>query len=117
MADHTQLIQLFLNLLSNSLKFRSNQPLIVHIGAEKQKNEWLFFVRDNGIGFDLQFRDRIFVLFQRLNLRDEYPGTGVGLAISKKIIERHGGKIWVDSQIGQGTTFYFTIPAKEDKCL
>ncbi|MDD1428316.1 ATP-binding protein [Dolichospermum sp. ST_sed9] len=112
MADETQLIQLFLNLINNAIKFRSSQPLNIHIGVKKLENEWLFFIQDNGIGIDPQFSDRIFMIFQRLYTRDEYPGTGMGLTICKKIIEYHRGRIWVESQLGQGATFYFTIPIK-----
>ncbi|BAZ47593.1 multi-sensor signal transduction histidine kinase [Nostoc sp. NIES-4103] len=110
MAGSTQLMQLFQNLIANAIKFRSDQPPQIHIGAERLEDEWLFFVRDNGIGIDPQFSDRIFVIFQRLHTRDEYPGTGMGLAICKKIIECHRGRIWVESQLGEGATFYFTIP-------
>ncbi|NES99643.1 MAG: GAF domain-containing protein [Sphaerospermopsis sp. SIO1G1] len=111
MADGTQIMQLFLNLIGNAIKFRSHQPPQIHIGTERLEDEWLFSIEDNGIGIDPQFSDRIFVIFQRLHTRDEYPGTGMGLAICKKIIECHRGKIWVESQFGQGATFYFTIPA------
>ncbi|BAZ33264.1 multi-sensor signal transduction histidine kinase [Cylindrospermum sp. NIES-4074] len=110
MADSTQLMQLFQNLIGNAIKFRSDKPPQIHVGAERLEDEWLFFVRDNGIGIDPRFSDRIFIIFQRLHTRDEYPGTGMGLAICKKIIECHRGRIWVESQLGQGATFYFTIP-------
>ncbi len=110
MADGTQLMQLFLNLIGNAIKFHSDKAPEIHIGASRLEEEWLFSVRDNGIGLDPQFSDRIFVIFQRLHTRDEYPGTGMGLAICKKIIECHRGRIWVESQLGEGATFYFTIP-------
>jgi two-component system, chemotaxis family, sensor kinase Cph1 len=110
MANETQLIQLFLNLISNAIKFRSSQPPKIHISAKRLEDEWLFSIQDNGIGIDPQFSDHIFVIFQRLHTRDEYLGTGMGLAICKKIVECHRGRIWVESQLGQGATFYFTIP-------
>jgi chemotaxis family two-component system sensor kinase Cph1 len=110
MADSTQLMQLFQNLIGNAIKFRSDKPPEIHVGAIRTEDEWLFSVKDNGIGFDPQFSDRIFVIFQRLHTRDEYPGTGMGLAICKKIVECHRGRIWVESQVGEGATFYFTFP-------
>lgn len=110
MADKTQLMQLFQNLIGNAIKFRSDKKPEIHIGASRQEDNWLFYVSDNGIGIEPQFSDRIFVIFQRLHTRDEYQGTGMGLAICKKIIECHRGKIWVESQLGDGATFYFTIP-------
>ena len=110
MADKAQIVILFQNLVSNAIKFHGDREPKVHVSGESQKEQWLFSVKDNGIGIDPQFQDKIFVIFQRLNPREEYEGTGIGLAIAKKIVERHGGKIWFDSQVGQGTTFYFTIP-------
>jgi light-regulated signal transduction histidine kinase (bacteriophytochrome) len=111
MADELQMVQLFQNLIGNAIKFRNKENPQVHVSARPEGNEWVFSVRDNGIGIDPQFHDRIFVLFQRLHGREEYPGTGIGLTVSKKIVERHGGRIWLESEQGKGTTFYFTIPS------
>ena len=109
-ADKTQLGQVFQNLISNALKFRSKKPPAIHVGAPRVEGEWLFRISDNGIGIDPKDAERVFVIFQRLHSRDEYPGTGVGLAICKKIVEYHGGKIWIESEPGKGSTFCFTIP-------
>lgn len=109
-GDASQLAQVLQNLLSNALKFRGKEPPVVSISAGREGYLWRFAVKDNGIGIDPQFKDRIFEAFQRLHGQQEYPGTGIGLAICKKIIERHGGKIWLEAGPSQGSTFYFTLP-------
>lgn len=112
MADGIKLTELFQNLLSNAITFHSDSTPQVHIGAELTDEGWRFSVRDNGIGIDMRHADRVFLMFQRLQKREDYPGTGIGLAIAKKIVELHGGRIWVESRPGEGTTFYFTLPIK-----
>lgn len=112
-GDDLQMTQLLQNLIGNAIKFRGPTPPRIHVGVRKQDAHWLFFVRDNGIGMDPQYAERIFAIFQRLHSRDEYPGTGIGLAICRKIVEQHGGRIWVDSEPGKGATFYFTLQPGE----
>lgn len=111
-ADDTQLGQLFQNLIGNAIKFHGDQPPRISVQADRAEDEWVFSVSDNGIGMDSQYFDRIFVVFQQLHTSDKYSGTGIGLAICKKIVERHGGRIWVESTPGVGTTFYFTLPVR-----
>jgi PAS domain S-box-containing protein len=112
-GDFTQLVQLFQNLIGNAIKFRGDGMPVVEISVAKDEAGWLFRVQDNGIGIHSAYFDRIFLVFQRLHSRQDYPGTGIGLAICKKIVERHAGRIWVESEPGQGTTFCFTIPSRE----
>jgi PAS domain S-box-containing protein len=111
-ADSGQLTQLFQNLIGNAIKFRRREPPRIHVSAERRAKEWVFSVRDNGIGIEPQHLDRIFVIFQRLHTAAEFPGTGIGLAICKKIAERHGGHLWVTSEPGAGSVFYFSIPVE-----
>lgn len=110
-GDGVQLLQLLQNLIGNALKFRRDEPVRIHIGAERQDDRWLISVRDNGIGIEPQYAERIFLIFQRLHTRAEYPGTGIGLSVCKKIVERHGGQIWVEPAPIHGSVFKFSLPA------
>lgn len=112
-GDPGQLSQVFQNLVGNALKFKSDRPLRVEIRTKQDGKHWQFEIRDNGIGIDPKDFERIFIIFQRLHTRDEYPGTGIGLSICKKIVEAHGGRIWVESKLDAGTSFFFTLPAWE----
>ena len=110
-ADPAELKQLFQNLVSNALKFRGPAPPRLEIGSEPDGDFRRVWVRDNGVGIPAEDQSRVFELFERLQGRSEAPGSGIGLAIAKKVVERHGGRIWVESQPGRGSTFYFTLPA------
>lgn len=110
-GDPRQLAKLFQHLIGNAIKFRNHVPPKIHVSARREGGEWVISVRDNGIGFDPQFTDRIFIIFQRLHSKERYAGTGIGLAICKKIVERHNGRIWAESTPGEGATFSFTIPS------
>ena len=110
-ADVSQLTQLLQNLIGNAIKFHSGEQPRIHVGAQRRGHDWVISVKDNGIGIAPEFFERIFVIFQRLHGKQEYPGTGIGLAVCKKIVERHGGTIWVESEPDQGATFLFTLSA------
>lgn len=109
-ADRMQLTQLFQNLIGNAIKFRAEAPLVVSINALHESDAWHFIIHDNGIGVDPQYKERVFVIFQRLHGSGEYPGTGIGLALCKKIVERSGGKIWLESEAGKGASVHVTLP-------
>jgi light-regulated signal transduction histidine kinase (bacteriophytochrome) len=113
LADATQLTQLFQNLLGNALKYRNERKPEIFVTAKPNGDKWIFSVQDNGIGIEREYFERIFQMFQRLHTREEYSGTGIGLALCRKIVERHGGRIWVESHAGHGSTFLFTMPSTE----
>lgn len=113
-GDATQLAQLMQNLIGNALKFRDEVPVRVHVSAQREGALWKIAVQDNGIGIQPQYADRIFMIFQRLHTREQYPGTGIGLSVCKKIVERHGGRIWVEPAPEKGSIFTFTLPASGD---
>jgi light-regulated signal transduction histidine kinase (bacteriophytochrome) len=114
MGDKTKLMQLFQNLISNALKFRKDEAPAVHIEALRENGFWHFSFRDNGIGIEPRYHERIFTIFQRLHGSKEYAGTGIGLAICKKIAEQHGGRIWLESELGKGSVFHVTIKDKDE---
>jgi PAS domain S-box-containing protein len=116
-GDTPQFMQLFQNLLANALKFRSTEQPLIHVSANRQGDCWQFAIKDNGLGLEMQHAERIFVIFQRLHRKEDYPGSGLGLAVCRRIVNRHGGRIWAESVPGKGTTFYFTIPAMMDGVL
>ena len=112
-ANEYQMVQLFQNIIGNGIKYHGENKPKIHISVEKEDEEYIFSVKDNGIGIDQQHLERIFTIFQRLHTREEYAGTGIGLAITQRIIQQHSGKIWAESELGKGTTFFFTIPIKQ----
>ena len=109
-GDASQMVHLLVNLIGNGIKYHGDQPPHVHLSVEKNNSEWIVAVRDNGIGIAPKYHERIFEIFYRLHVQQEYPGTGIGLAVCQRIVRRHGGRIWVKSEPGAGATFCFTIP-------
>jgi light-regulated signal transduction histidine kinase (bacteriophytochrome) len=110
MADDVQMVQLFQNLVGNAVKYRSERRPEIHVSSQSNDREWILSVRDNGIGIDMAFAEKIFAVFRRLHRYEQYPGAGIGLSICKRIVERHGGRIWLESEAGAGSTFFFTLP-------
>ncbi|NQT73871.1 MAG: GHKL domain-containing protein, partial [Chloroflexi bacterium] len=111
-VDEIQMVQLLQNLIGNAIKFRSESTPQIHISCKADKGEWIISVKDNGIGIPHEYHDQVFVIFKRLHSVTQYPGSGIGMAIAARIVDRHGGKLWVESEPGEGSTFYFTIPKK-----
>jgi two-component system, chemotaxis family, sensor kinase Cph1 len=114
LGDLTQLVQLFQNLVGNGIKYRGAFRPRIHISAKRQKGEWLFSVTDNGIGIDPEHHERVFELFRRLHTQKAFPGDGIGLTLCRRIVGRHGGKIWLESELGKGSTFFFTISNEKE---
>jgi light-regulated signal transduction histidine kinase (bacteriophytochrome) len=114
MGDQAQLVQLFQNLIGNGIKYHGTRPPRIHVSAQRQDGAWVFSVSDNGIGIEPEQHQRIFEIFRRLHTQSEYPGTGIGLAVCRRVVERHGGTLWVESEPGQGSTFLFTIPDRNE---
>jgi PAS domain S-box-containing protein len=115
MGDRSQLVQLMQNLIGNGLKYHGDKSPRIYVSAEHNGNEWIFSVRDNGIGIDPKFYERIFEIFKRLHDQKEYPGTGIGLAVCRRVVTRHGGRIWLKSEVGHGSVFHFTLPEGTDR--
>jgi len=109
-ADENKMIQLFQNLVGNGIKYNESKTPHIHVSAKEEINEWIISIKDNGIGIEKQYHDRIFLIFQRLHSRDAYSGTGIGLAICKRIVDQHKGRIWLESEPGKGSVFYFSLP-------
>jgi light-regulated signal transduction histidine kinase (bacteriophytochrome) len=109
-GNRTQLVQLFQNLLGNAIKYRGEHAPRIRVAADLKDSEWVFSIADNGIGIDPKHHEQIFEVFRRLHTQDAFPGTGIGLAVCRRIVQRHGGRIWVESERGKGSTFLFTIP-------
>jgi light-regulated signal transduction histidine kinase (bacteriophytochrome) len=114
-GSRLQLRQLLQNLIANGIKYRSAHAPQIHVSTQRHNGSWIFSVRDNGIGIDPQYKDRVFMIFKRLHSKDKYPGTGIGLAICKKIVDQHGGEIWLDSEPGKGSVFYFSLPLNKER--
>ena len=115
LADETQIVELLQNLIGNAIKFHGPDPPLVHISAEQKEDIWVFSVRDNGIGIAHKDLKRIFEMFEQVGKNGHYPGTGIGLAVCARVVERHGGRIWAESKLGKGSTFHFSLPVNGAK--